>query len=63
MAKRQYKVSDEIPVAIPPESSTEKTQAPVLKKEETEAEMIARIKARNGDDDEYVDKYHKDFPY
>jgi hypothetical protein len=51
MAKIKFVDVDEVPKNSEP------------KAEETEAEMIARIKAGNGDDDEYVDKYKKDFPY
>lgn len=35
---------------------------PVVKAFETEQEMIDRIMKGNGSSDEYVDKYHKDFP-
>jgi hypothetical protein len=52
--------------------ASKKKDAPILETDakdvtehvpETEEQMIARIKARNGSDDEYVDTYHKEFPY
>lgn len=45
-----------------PEVSPEPVEPKVVSGPETEQEMITRIMKGNGSSDEYVDKYHKDFP-